>query len=290
MRFGRRIRTQTLRQRRRQIVVEGMAYLLAIIGSVILLLSQISMVDALQIHRVEMRGNDMTPSRELLKVVQEKVRGHYISLFSRGNILLYPRWGIEREILERFPRVKEVDVDFKNLTAISVNVVERKPVARYCETNTVCFFLDEGGFIFALAPVVSGTSSDDFVYRGGGVQENPVGEHFLAPDMFRPLAEFVRAVATMGIEPMELTVAGEREYRLLLSGGAEVIFTPEESYVGVLENLRIVLGANELKTHLADGRLLEVEYIDLRFGNKVFYRLHDTNLPDKQAGTQIENE
>lgn len=275
MRFGRRIRTQTLRQRRRQIVVEGMAYLLAIIGASVLLLSQLTMLDAMAIHTVEVRGNKATPSRELLEVVRENIRGHYLALFSRGHILLYPRWSIERDILERFPRIWEAGVDVENLTTISVNVSEREPVAEYCRTNATCFFLDENGFVFAPAPVPQDAPPDTIVYRGGDVSEHPVGEHFLAPDTFRSLAEFVGATVGFGIESVELRVADESEYRLLLAGGAEIVFDPADGYSGILENLGTVLGANELKTRLEDGRLIEVEYIDLRYGNKVFYKISE---------------
>ncbi|MCI0619722.1 hypothetical protein L0Y40_01655 [Candidatus Wolfebacteria bacterium] len=283
MRLRRRIRTQTLRQRRRQIVIEGMAYLLAIIGSVILLLSQLSMVEATAIRTVNVRGNSATPSPQLLDVVREKVRGHYLYLFSRGNILLYPRFSIEREIVKRFPRVKDVDVDVENLTTISVTVAERKEVAKYCASDTRCFLLDADGFIFAPALVASDVSASLFVYR---VTEaaRAIGDRVLAPDAFRSLNGFVVSARGLGIGPVELTIVGDREYRLLLRGGAEIIFDPADGYSQILENLRIVLGANELKTRLEDGRLIEVDYIDLRYGNKVFYKL------ERDTNTQIENE
>ncbi len=63
------------------------------------------------------------------------------------------------------------------------------------------------------------------------------------------------------------------EFSLVVSGGGEIYFDIKESLSKVADNLEALLRTPELAT--STSRDLPVEYIDMRFGNKLFYKLKE---------------
>ena len=63
------------------------------------------------------------------------------------------------------------------------------------------------------------------------------------------------------------------DYEIAIEGGGRIIVNPAKDLAVALENLRVLLTQSELSKN--QDFPLALDYIDLRYGNKVFYKLRE---------------
>ena len=76
------------------------------------------------------------------------------------------------------------------------------------------------------------------------------------------------------LKPVWLLTKNDGDMELVLEGGSRILFSRSEDLRKALENLQALLSENVLgvpKEQLS----LSLDYIDLRFGNKIFYKCVD---------------
>ena len=257
---------------------------LSIAIALVILLAQLSMLPALRVREVDVVGTHATDRQDIFEVAARELSGRYLHLFPRGNIFLFSRNRIERAILEAFPRIRTADVGLARGSRIEVRVTEREAVGVVCSPSAraalgeLCFFLDERGFAFAPAPVFTGDALY-FTYREESARRFAVGSYVLTPRLFAEAAGVRRALEDVGLSPVALTVsdadadAFARHLTFTLEEGTDLIFSDEAALIPTeLENFRSIL-VSEGFAEESGGDIGTIEYIDLRFGNKVFYRL-----------------
>ncbi len=205
-----------------------------------------------------------TSLSDIEPIIFEHTSGAYLGFFSKRNILLYPKGEIERKILQDFPRIKNVIVRIKGARAVSVLISERLPEALWCqskEENSDCYFLDERGFIFAKSPLFSSQVYTRFL--GQLSNDEPLRSVFL-PEIFFRLSSFVKRVEEIGF-PSVFVEVFEDDSVVLETNEGKIIFTLERDFNETLANLKSFWRENR-------DELSDFEYLDLRFGNKIFYK------------------
>ena len=243
------------------------------------------------IHTIAISGNDVVATDMLEAVVRDALSGRYVYLYPRSNSLIFPRAGIEASVLHAFKRIKAANVSFEDFTSIRLEVEERKPFALWCqalneravrETATAtkevalesrdheaCYFLDEKGFVFSEAP--RGLENAYLIYEGTIDARDPLGAQFLTEQHFAELALFARMLRDEGIAFDRMVLTEEGDFELLLEAGGALLFGKDQSLSRVLDNVTAVLSADTFQERSLD----DVEYLDLRFGNKVYYKFKD---------------
>jgi len=237
----------------------------------------LSNLPSVRIASVEIEGVSAIPNEGLNQVISEELDGKYLGLFSKSNILLYPRKELLAKVESAFKRIKSADFHMKNLTTVILSVEERKPAGFWCHSrgsdplfSKNCYFLDESGFIFAPAPDFFGTTYLKFY---GAVLGEPVGKNFLTPESFGQINLFLSKLSLFKVKPIELSVSGDGDYEIAIEGGGRIIVNPAKDLAVALENLRVLLTQSELSKN--QDFPLALDYIDLRYGNKVFYKLRE---------------
>jgi len=132
--------------------------------------------------------------------------------------------------------------------------------------------LGEGGFIFAKAPDFTGniffkyfgTPETDF----SRTSSEPLGLEYMPPDKFRSVTAFLESFEELELEPTSFTRLSGVDFKVRFKDGSYILFGGEQSLASVLDNLQSVfesevfLGRDDVK----------LDYIDMRFGNKVYYK------------------
>jgi hypothetical protein len=262
------LRSKNLINRRRNRRLAKAIFLLITLVAFIFAPSLLSKNSYLQIKSVEIKGNQLISKNEIMSVTLGELSGDYLSLYSKANIFLYPKNKIKSEISSRFPRIKEVETELKDQNNLIITVSEREPSALWCEKGEEeCFLLDEEGFIFDKSP---GFSPQVYLtFRGESRGDDPIGEFVLSKERFTNVSEFLKGMERLNLSPRELLLEGE-DVVVSVSEGAEILFNSTDDVYSTLSNLESVL--NDQKLQLRSGDELNVSRIDLRFGNKVFYR------------------
>jgi hypothetical protein len=228
------------------------------------------------ITNIEVRGNGVTQTEEIEQIVMDKLAGKYLWLFPKSNAVLYPKSGIRQSLLQNIPRLSAVEVELSNPRTISINLVERQPFALYCKDVVYmnspegCFFLDQTGYIFSEAPSFSGGVYT--VYTSEPVMESPLRQTYLEEDVFLRLEPFIKGVEQAGLRP-KVFIKKSEELNLRLESGAVIMWKATADLETILSDLESFLSD---KNFTKEPRALErIIYIDLRFGNKVFYKFED---------------
>ena len=133
------------------------------------------------------------------------------------------------------------------------------------ELSKGCFFIDESGYIYNRAPDFSGPVF--MRYYGLATGDAPLRSQYLPADTFRAIAIFLTNVRRLSFEPEAFVLADAYDFELHLKKGPRILFARNSDFATVLENLQSVLDADVVK-----GKINTLDYIDLRFGNKVYFK------------------
>lgn len=257
-------------QRRKKRLILTCLYLLAACGFVGVL-GAVSHVEQLAIDSVSVTGAQALSAETLVAAASAPLESDSFELFSRENIFLYPRSAMRQALQSQFPRIKNVSVARPSLLAqaVVVTVEERAPYAKWCPSHgagaETCYLLDSAGYIFAEA--TNETPELSYTFHGGLAPGfSPVGQWFLR-GRIGGIVAFVDKLKQAGFETTDLSVDSEKDFSVRLAQGPVLLIPFDLDADAALRNLQITLAADGL-----DQRLGELEYIDLRFGNRVYYK------------------
>ena len=253
------------RRKRIQLIFLSIGFLL-VLSSLIYLSRQ----ERFLVAEVAVLGEDVIDKEEIRGVAERLLRGYYFWIVPRANSFVYPRRTIERGLVEEFPRLKSADLDLSEPNTLYITVEERLPFALYCVNTSECYFLDEEGYIFALAPSFSGAVY--FIYTTETLMENPIGKTLISAEVFKSLPKFIEELSILGIHPAALAI-GNEEYSLSLPNGGEILWRRGGDLTVIHSNLEAFLSDDSIQTQ--SNFLDKILYLDLRTENKVFYKFKD---------------
>ncbi len=238
----------------------------------------------LRVQTVAVSGNKVVPTSEIVALVESLTAGRYFYLIPKNHILWYPTESVRAGLLSVIPRLHNVSVYRQGFTAVEVAVEERSPLALWCvgESRDKCFFIDQAGLVYAPAPWFS--SALFFEVRATSAPAVLPAEPVPAIHLLK-LARFAEAgQALLGsststatrFESAELLPAGDaaftvRQYGIGAPLSWQLRLNLDQDLLIAGRNLASVWHSNAFQKEFGAkrGRL---EYIDIRFGNKVFYK------------------
>jgi hypothetical protein len=176
-------------------------------------------------------------------------------------------------------------------TKIEMGINEREPLATWCgesfdptfistenisEENTEkCYFIDKEGYLFAEAPYFSTGVYAKYYGKIEGAGDT-VGSTF-ASNIFPRFLSLKNSLIAIGLKPVIFYEKENGDTYIYLASkttdkyGPEIRVKNESNFEKVAENLEAALTTEPLKTEFKN-KYSSLLYIDLRFGNKVYYK------------------
>lgn len=266
-----------LGKRRKKIRSVKMAMLAIVIMTVIATVYVTSRLENITVAHIAVSGNLVVSEEDLRSIATSALSGTYGFLLPKSNILIFPKKKIAVNIIDSFERIETVTVSRKNFTTVQLVVSEREPFALWCGEGVSadkepkqCYFLDSRGFIFAQAPNFSGSVFFTFYGKLPDEVKQPIGVQFMPSVEFQKFSLFLSSFDELPLEPVSLTRTYDESLELLFAEGSTVIFGRDQSLATIIDNLQSILESEEVT-----DRIHELDYIDLRFGNKVYYKFEE---------------
>lgn len=247
---------------------------------------------ALRIARVEVTGNSVLETDEIVSLIREEISGKYFFLFPKDSIMLYPKERIENGLRDSFKRILSIKLTAQGLTALSVTIEERKPFSLWCgETlpqvnikgDAPCYFTDETGFIFAEAPRFG---DNVYVALYGPIYETalstsspnaiPIGSMFLPISEFKIINSFRDLLGRIGLGVNTIAAMDAGDFTLILREGGKILVNKKQDPMGLVSDIESAFRA-ELGDPGDPNARKRVEYIDARFANKIFFKKRSFN-------------
>ena len=255
-------------ERRIRIIIISLVILAIIIVPVLVLRNKNFLIT-----NVEVKGNAVSKTEEIKTIIDNNISGNYLWVIPHSNALLYPKNKIIKDLMNTIPRLSNVDINSSNVQSIVVNVQERTPTALYCKdvsntsTPVDCYFIDANGFIFSEAPAFSGGVY--FVYSSEPLLDVPLRAQFMEVKKYKLLDVFIKSIGDAGLYP-KVFVSKKSEYHLILSNGGDIMWKEGQNLDQIRSNL--VAFVEDSNFQKDKNNLNNILYIDLRFGNKIFYK------------------
>ena len=156
MEINREIFKSSIRIKRRKIY-QFLLYFVLCVAFLFALSNFVFKLDKLAITQILISGNKNIETASIFKVVHQKLSGTYYRLYSKNNILIYPKEDIRTSLMRNFIWLQDVNIA-SVMGNISLVLREREPIYLWCDSvdkpilERTCYYLDENGFAFAVAP------------------------------------------------------------------------------------------------------------------------------------------
>lgn len=235
----------------------------------------------IRINQIVVTGNESLDKNQIASTTEMAILGNYFWMIPKDSILFYSKREIINSLLSSFTQIGKAKVSMESFHSILVSIEERSPHYSWCglsvqasenqRKNEKCYFMDEEGFVFAEAPVFSGDVYIKFYGNLIGEGDNVIGKRFLDIKSFDQLDLFVYSIAEIKMAPTKLVEKSDGDYELYLARGGKINFNLKDGVDKPILNLESALDTDPLRKNMAEKRQA-LQYIDLRFDNKVFFK------------------
>lgn len=205
-----------------------------------------------QVEGVEVKGNIKVDGKEIRNIISEYCNKKIFFLNTRSIFLVSPN-EIDNVLKERFPRIYQINLkrDFPN--AVFAEVEERTALADFCFEEK-CFHVGREGIAFEEKDKETGIKvvvPNDFSLR----------DKVIDPEKLEGIVAVKNDLD--GVEITEFILEGKLTVKT--SEGWEIYFDLDKDVSEQIFNLELVL-----KEKILPELRENLEYIDLRFENRVF--------------------
>ncbi len=246
----------------------------------------ISFSSFFQIKEIKILGNQKISSEILENSIKKEIV-RKILFYNSKSIFLVKLNKIQKNLLKEYPQAARVDLKRSFPDKISLKIEERKPIAIFCSAESgteKCFFLDREGIVFepaenpvrndgVLEPTSNGGISNGVNnFSGlpkivGNIDLFNLGEKVLESNYLEYILEIKGKLSeNQKIEIKEFSPS-IKKLTALTAEGWQIFFDPQGNISNQVLNLTAVL--KELIPPEKRGNL---DYIDLRFGSKVYFK------------------
>lgn len=223
-----------------------------------------------RVDRIEISGVRRLPAPDIERAAAEAISGEQWLIFPRNNFFLVSSVRVRERLREAFPQAAEISVEKKFPDRLIIAVEERSLWGVVCSRPDAvlppesCFYIDR---------------------RGTAYEELASVEGWLVPVIYIPQKS---ALGTQAVPEATLDFFNQAKGALASINGNLILLavsssTPSDVRLTLSENWDILVSSSRLpsewvkilKTVLEKDigeKRSQLEYVDLRFGNKVFYK------------------
>lgn len=240
----------------------------------------------LQIKGVTVEGTKILANETIKQKVEKELSGNYYLFFPKKNIFLYPKEKMKADIFSSFPVVETVAISVNSSRKLIISIKEREPFALWCgkeKPNVVisevpaCFYIDKTGYVFANSPSFSGDTYFT-LYGSESLNSNksPLGQYVVTPDVFKKVIELHDFLTEFNIVANTIFFGKDNYAEFFNTKSFSVRWNTDGNIDTLISNMRALFKSPSWKnnTFVSDSEKAHepLEYLDFRFGNKIFYK------------------
>jgi len=228
-----------------------------------------------QVKEINIAGLQQV-SEEQLNLLGEGKLENKILFFPTRSIFLVNLNKIREDILKKFPQIGKINFKRKFPDTLEILIEEKKPVAIFCQAHLSftpenfggqadeCFLLDNTGIIFEQTDQKEGFPK---IIGGEPIEPLTLGKKIVEKDYLESILEFQRELGeNLKIDVKEF-ILGEGKLTALTFEGWQIYFDLTGNISEQILNLDLVL-----KEKISPENRGNLQYIDLRFGNRVYFK------------------
>lgn len=229
-----------------------------------------SYASLLSIQKIEVTGVKKIEPTIIISYVDSLLNDGSFHYLSRKNIFLYPKDVIEQGITSSFPRVKSARTSRPSAVSqsLEVAIAEREPFALWCAQESDCYAIDGEGFVFTTAATTThGDFATAYLFTGD-ISGDPIGKNLIPGQLPSVLALLRIFQQETNLIPTRVDILPEQDFNVTVEQNFFIKASFGQEPETLARNLELVLSSEALRERISD-----IEYVDLRFGNRVYYKM-----------------
>jgi cell division septal protein FtsQ len=255
-------------KRKKQKVIKVKIYI-AIAALVLVLIGIIALLNmsAIQINQVKVTGNVFVDASEIEKKADTLLKKRIAWVIPRSNIFLFSKKELEQE-LKQNPAIVSVKIRKDFFKTLSIDIVEQEKQMLYCVSveKTECYYVNGSGFVYAQVEDMIIPEQEIIIYTEN--QKKQLKDTIIEEKVYKDIVLFVKNLARQEVKIREVYIKSDGVIEFVNGDGTKLITSIFDEFSKDFANL-IALFDQQV---LTKEQLSQIDYIDLRFGNKVFYK------------------
>ncbi len=248
----------------------------------------------LKITDISIEGTEQINPLAVKNAINRNFAEKHLLIFSKNNFIFVRSESLEEDLEREFPKIKIVDVKKTFPDSVRVFVTERSAVFVWCRGNSApeiegesgrgdCLLVDEDGYGYAAADFNSPEIKENNLVEiyDGGRSENISGDRVIPKEFLRFAAEIGKILESnlqIKIKNRYFTPSRfSEEIKIQTEEGWWLYFSTQFSPDSAVKTLKLFL---EKETGVNRA---EIEYIDLRMENKIYYKIKKDGQPDDES-------
>lgn len=269
------------KKRRKVRVIKLVIFSILFLGILIGLIF-VARMSTFTISEIQVKGLQSASTQDVINEIESAAVGNYAIVFPRKNVFFYPKDDIKETLLNKFSNFGDVGLKVVDTNKLEVTITEKNAMAVSCKTAEAiathtfsdCFFIDSSAKVFQ--PVLGEPDQSLLRY----VDENvSTASSTLSPIIMDDVQKVLKALALKNLvtDFIDIKDSKNAEFQLLKNGRVMISLPLGDDFISILDTA--------LNTKLLAGGA-KFEYIDARFGNKIFLKLGDgTGVSSAVGGT-----
>jgi hypothetical protein len=249
------------RRKTKKLIKTSLGFLILIgffVGSFYLLKA-----DFLQVKSFEISGAETISTESIKSFASNFISGTKIFFVPKSNIVFLNKNNLSSALLSQFKKIESIKAS-RNFFNGSVNlfVIERKGEFLWCAEDGVCYSMTRSGLVFE-----SSVASDGKIIFRGILGGDPIMKNYTSPEKMRHYINFIDILGSSGFSVSSINIKYS-DKAIAETNIGDIYFSPNETDLNtVAEN--VILLVKEIKSKNPSSTF---QYIDARFGNKIFYK------------------
>lgn len=238
----------------------------------LILLSLSGIVFLIQIPQIQISesfvsGNSFVSTEEIQGKVSEEMNSKILWFIPKSNIILFSKNKVQASIKEN-PAIISVSISKDYFQTLKIAIVEQEKEVIYCDSQerTNCFYVNGEGFIYARVEDFIVPEQEIILYRE--TDQKQIGQVVYEDELHNSVMTFIKSSARFGIVIQRAVLRADDVLEFYTKEGAQLRASRYDDFEKDFTNFVALFEQNVLQKETLD----QIEYIDLRFGNKVFYK------------------
>jgi len=227
----------------------------------------------LSVSAIQVSGTEALNASDVSSAVNSAIEGKYLGMFNKSNIILANSGNIKKGLTDKFRKIESVEITKRFPDKLLVRVKERESALVFCSGDP-CYVIDNNGRAYAPADFESNELGEQNLMILRDLRQKVIDMENISID--NSLLQFVADIRDRLKSDLNIEIKQEFSTPMLISGdlrvetvdGWAIYFSKDISIDKEIEMLKTILNNSIDKTRIAD-----LDYVDLRLDNKVYYKL-----------------
>lgn len=241
----------------------------------------------LQILNIDIVGTQALDNAQIKQRVSSMLEGKYLGIVPKNNYMFISQKRVQTVLTGEFKRIRKMTLIKKFPDSVTIEIDERRALLVWCSGEN-CYLIDENGTAYGEADFSTPELTQNNLLRITDTSSRGVslGENILEQSYEKYALEIKDALVKAGFEIGGEYLTPSRmagEIRVKTTQGFDLYFSTHFPLESAIETLLVIFNKE-----IPDEKKSEIEYIDLRNENKIFYKFKNSN-PENVEGDVVED-